>query len=34
MELTEKLEPLIIFSAIILGLIFSKIQIIVQIAII
>ena len=30
MELTEKLEPLIIFSAIILGLIFSKIQIIAQ----
>lgn len=30
MELTEKLEPLIIFSAIILGLIFSKIQMIAQ----
>lgn len=30
MELTEKLEPLIIFSAIILGLILSKIQMIAQ----
>lgn len=30
MELTEKLEPLIIFSAIILGLIFSKIQMMAQ----